>query len=57
MGPDNRRASVRSGRSVRACAVGVALALLAGACGGDDEPTATEPAATEPAATEPAATW
>ncbi len=56
MGPANGRASVRSGRTMRACAVGVALALLAGACGGDDEPTATEPAATEPAATEPAAT-
>ena len=56
MGPANGRASVRSGRTMRACAMGVALALLAGACGGDDEPAADEPAATEPAATEPAAT-
>ena len=56
MGPANRRASVRSGRTMRACAMGVALVLIAGACGGDDEPAATEPAATEPAGTEPAAT-
>jgi branched-chain amino acid transport system substrate-binding protein len=56
MGPANRRASVRSGRSMRACAMGVAFVLLVGACSGDDESASTEPEATEPAATEPAAT-
>lgn len=63
------RARNRSGRPLRVCAMGIALALLAGACSSDDggdgdgasgsattPPAVTEPDTTEPADTEPADT-
>jgi hypothetical protein len=40
-------------RTTKWTAAIAALVLIAGACGGDDEPAADEPAADEPAADEP----
>jgi branched-chain amino acid transport system substrate-binding protein len=51
-----KRASSRSGGSVRVCAMGIALALVAVACSSDDESTDATTATSPPAVTEPTET-